>query len=466
MPVLFFALLLSNPVVANGTTKKNQMDIEPGTYQLSLWVINIDSKEEFLAAGMTSLCLPGSIIKFFPGSYLMESIETRNIPLIGTRLYQARTGQDNSCSDLYVSGEGNASLTVHDINKSISRLELRNEIGNVIVDDHFFDGNTIGRQRKGPSYTPPGALGFDLNTVNITVIPTEAGKVPNVAVNPTNNAVQIVNTAQTSASNATTIEIKQINDTTYKIMGFISVDGSPVSKRFSLQDPALFAGGVLKSILEEKEIEVTGKVKRGTVPNDAELLAEIPGPPLNEMLTKMNHHSLNVVADNLLLAIGAERFGPPGTREKGVMAIEGFLNSLNLPMNEIEIYDGSGLSDKNRITTNFMTRFLIAISKKPWFEDFKKTFPRPGYDGTVKNLSFKDERFRIKSGRLEDVYALAGYGVDATGQDVAFTFIVNGTGAGVVPYMDQVGSEVLEYIANTTFIDSAVTPHFQSRLLH
>jgi hypothetical protein len=132
MPVLFFALLLSNPVVANGTTKKNHMDIKAGTYQLSLWVINIDSKEEFLAAGMTSLCLPGSIIKFFPGSYLMESIETRNIPLIGTRLYQTRTCQDNSCSDLYVSGGGSASLTVHDINKSISRLKLSEGLRDVV----------------------------------------------------------------------------------------------------------------------------------------------------------------------------------------------------------------------------------------------------------------------------------------------------------------------------------------------
>jgi hypothetical protein len=62
----------------------------------------------------------------------MESIETRNIPLIGTRLYQTRTGQDNSCSDLYVSGGGSASLTVHDINKSISRLKLSEGLRDVV----------------------------------------------------------------------------------------------------------------------------------------------------------------------------------------------------------------------------------------------------------------------------------------------------------------------------------------------
>jgi D-alanyl-D-alanine carboxypeptidase/D-alanyl-D-alanine-endopeptidase (penicillin-binding protein 4) len=116
-------------------------------------------------------------------------------------------------------------------------------------------------------------------------------------------------------------------------------------------------------------------------------------------------------------------------------------------MDQIVLADGSGLSDRNRVTAAFMTRYLRAVAKKPWFPVFRDSLAKPGHDGTVKELKFSDSRFRVKTGMLKDVLALAGYGVDAAGREIAFTYIVNGPGAGLLP-LDGVGSEALRYLAN------------------
>ncbi|HOP41031.1 MAG TPA: D-alanyl-D-alanine carboxypeptidase, partial [Geobacteraceae bacterium] len=83
------------------------------------------------------------------------------------------------------------------------------------------------------------------------------------------------------------------------------------------------------------------------------------------------------------------------------------------------------LARENRITARFIANYLYLISKKPWFDDFRETLPRPGMEGTVKRIGYTDQRFRVKTGSLNDVFALAGYGVNAAGREFSFAFIVN-----------------------------------------
>jgi len=146
---------------------------------------------------------------------------------------------------------------------------------------------------------------------------------------------------------------------------------------------------------------------------------------LFDILRDMNVHSRNGTAQNLAVSLGERRFGAPGTRAKGNRAVSTFLNSLDLPPEEAIIADGSGLSRGNRISAGFIAHYLYKVSKKPWFDSFRETLPRPGLEGTVKRIGYTDQRFRVKTGRLDDVFALAGYGVNAAGREFSFAFIVN-----------------------------------------
>jgi D-alanyl-D-alanine carboxypeptidase/D-alanyl-D-alanine-endopeptidase (penicillin-binding protein 4) len=393
----------------------------------------------------------GSVLKLIT---ICALIEQDLEPWVNTPLLAESTQRNGLVrGSIFFRGSGNALLTDTDLEQVTQRMVnggITRITGDIVGDDTLFETDSPLRTRVGSAYAPPCALGLDLHTVSLTLSPSLPGDFPGVALAPPNSMVRVAVSARTVSGIRNDIRITRLDDMHYKVEGNLPVGSAPVSARFPLDDPALYAAGTLKTLLEEAGIKVEGMVRKGKTPDDAVVLADIPGPPMKAVLRDMNHHSLNVVADNLLLALGAERFGPLGTREKGVRAVEEFLVGLDLPMDEVEIYDGSGLNDKNRVTANFMAQFLHKISKKPWFEEFKTTLPRAGYDGTVKNLPFRDERFRVKSGRLEDVYALAGYGVDGAGKDVAFCFIVNGPGVGMLPNMDQIGADVLRAIATET----------------
>jgi hypothetical protein len=146
---------------------------------------------------------------------------------------------------------------------------------------------------------------------------------------------------------------------------------------------------------------------------------------LFDILHDMNVHSRNGTAQNLAVSLGERRFGAPGTRAKGNRAVCNFLNSLDLPPGEAIIADGCGLDRGNRMSAGFIAQYLYQVSKKPWFDSFRETLPRPGLEGTVKRIGYTDQRFRVKTGRLDDVFALAGYGVNSSGREFSFAFIVN-----------------------------------------
>jgi D-alanyl-D-alanine carboxypeptidase len=209
-------------------------------------------------------------------------------------------------------------------------------------------------------------------------------------------------------------------------------------------------GTVRKVVTVRKAVTVKGKKRRRSRKKTYTLArhsVEIRDKQeLFEILHDMNVHSRNFTAQNLANSLGEERFGSPGNRTKGNKAVCSFLNSLDLPSEEAIIADGCGLTRENRITTHFIAHYLYQVSKKPWYESFRETLPRPGMEGTVKRIGYTDERFRVKTGSLNDVFALAGYGINAAGREFSFAFIVNAT-KGLVSDKRHCRGELLRLLA-------------------
>jgi len=268
---------------------------------------------------------------------------------------------------------------------------------------------------------------------------------PQVTVEPPCDAVRLAVEARTVATVTNGIKVVQLDDTSYRVPGNIAADSAPLKWRFSLYDPALYAAGVLNASLKQIKVKIEGHARKGRAPGNASLLMEIEGPELHKLLRDMNFNSLNVVADNLLLLLGADEYGAPGTREKGLKAVNDFLATLGLPIGEAAIADGSGLSEENRVTARFMAEYLGKAAKKRWFRSFYDSLPRAGLDGTLREIGYKNERFRVKSGSLENTFALAGYGVDAKGREIVFAYIVDVPGATVMN-LERSGAEVMRYL--------------------
>ena len=445
--ILLITLCVSSVVNAEGSLENN-LNL-PRSAQWGLHVIEAKRGREVLQEGTLPQgpLTPASLVKLCTAGAVSESASLGAETML---LHDGDIVDGTLDGNLYLYGKGNALLTADDMQRvthALVQKGIRRVKGAVVGDSSYFDTKGLERTRKGAGHAPAGALGLDLHTVAVSVIPTEPGKPPKVTVEPPNASVKLAVSATTIARGNGSISITQIDDTSYRVTGNIPTARGAMKRRFPLADPARYAAETFKTILRQEGITVEGGVGSGKPPADANLLVEIPGPPLKEILGRMNTNSLNVVADNLLLALGAEKYGAPGTLEKGVRAVTEFLQSLDLPMNEVKNADGSGLSSENRVTARFMAEYLQRVSRKPWFRDFCESLPRAGIDGTLKDLGYRNERFRVKSGRLENVYSLAGYGVDAKGREIAFAFIVNTPGASAMN-LEQTGADVMRYLAS------------------
>lgn len=194
-------------------------------------------------------------------------------------------------------------------------------------------------------------------------------------------------------------------------------------------DYAEHGGTLQKVVTVRKAVTVKGKKRRKKRKKSYQLASRSvkirDKQELLDILRDMNVHSRNGTAQHFADSLGGQRFGSPATHAKGNRALSSFLDSLDSSAGEPIIADGCGLARENRITSRFIANYLYLISKKPWFEDFRETLPRPGMEGTVKRIGYTDQRFRVKTGSLNDVFALAGYGVSAAGREFSFAFIVN-----------------------------------------
>jgi D-alanyl-D-alanine carboxypeptidase/D-alanyl-D-alanine-endopeptidase (penicillin-binding protein 4) len=425
----------------------------PATARWGLVAVDLNTGKELVQLGnsLAEPLAPGSLVKLFIAGALLDHRQAAKGLALNTTIFRDGVIQEGTLfGNLYIKGRGNALLTSTDLKRVVNKvaeLGIRRISGNIIADDGFFEVNGLERSRTGAGYAPVGALGLDLHTVGVTVTSTESGKAPLVKVEPTNQAVRVAVSARTTVAANNTLEIVQIDDTSYRVAGNIPLDASPVKQRFSLRETALYTAGVLKAELLQGGIKVTGAVKKGKLPSDANSLAEIPGPDIHALLRDMNVHSLNVMADNLLLLLGAEKYGEPGSREKGLKGLSVFLDSFDLTKDKVVVVDGSGLRDENRVTAGFLTHYLRIVEQKKWFPSFYESLPRCGLDGTAKNIGYRNERFRVKTGRLENAFGLAGYGVDGMGREIAFTYIINVPAGGAMMPLDQIGTEVLRYLA-------------------
>jgi D-alanyl-D-alanine carboxypeptidase/D-alanyl-D-alanine-endopeptidase (penicillin-binding protein 4) len=168
-----------------------------------------------------------------------------------------------------------------------------------------------------------------------------------------------------------------------------------------------YAGELLAAFLREEGIDVTGEVRRSEEDPEAvpPFYVHRSAWTLGELLEKMFRFSNNFMANQIFLAMGASRFGPPATPEKARRAVGRFLASAGV--GGLHVEEGSGLSRRTRITARQMIRVL---------ERF-----RPH-----RRLLECRQGACTKTGTLHDVKSLAGYLGPDGGNPVSFVILLNG----------------------------------------
>lgn len=202
---------------------------------------------------------------------------------------------------------------------------------------------------------------------------------------------------------------------------------------------AYFAA-VFQVLWRELGGSLKGEVKPGLAADDASLLMEWQSPPLAEVVRDINKFSNNVMARQLLLTLGSGD-GKPASYARGAARIRQWLQDQGLAANELQIENGSGLSRNERIAARSMARILLAAYSSRIMPDLMASLPIVGVDGTMRNRLKQSQvagQAHIKTGTLNDVRAVAGYVLAASGKRyVVVAFVNHGRAAESRAMLDQ-----------------------------
>jgi D-alanyl-D-alanine carboxypeptidase/D-alanyl-D-alanine-endopeptidase (penicillin-binding protein 4) len=327
--------------------------------------------------------------------------------------------------------------------------ELRNRglssvDGDLLIDDSYFEltadrpGSFDGQPLRVYNVIP-SALLVNFQSVRFSFSPDAAtGHVQIVAdPMPTNlkisNRLKLARGGCRGYQNGVAITVGDMDSRNPVIFsGSLAENCREYSMSRSVLQPATYTYGVFKTLWEANGGQITGGVGSQTAPADREPFVSFASPPLADVIRSVNKFSNNIMARQLLLTLGAELIGPPGTVEKGREAIGLVLASRGLALIDLHVENGAGLSRETRISARDLGRVLLDASDSPYQAEFISSFALGGLDGTLRRRFTQDDlrgRVHLKTGRLDDVFAMAGYVYSRSGRKFIVVGMQNSKGA-------------------------------------
>lgn len=176
-----------------------------------------------------------------------------------------------------------------------------------------------------------------------------------------------------------------------------------------------------------------GEVRDGAVPPNARLVAEWESASLSDVIRDINKYSNNVMARQLLLTMASQLTTQPASAANGAALVRTWLAGKGIDAPELVIENGSGLSRNERMAAATMGGLLDAAFRSPVMPEFIASMPFAGNDGTMRSR-VKDRSVaghaHVKTGMLNDVRAIAGYVLAASGRRYIVVCFVNHPNAG------------------------------------
>lgn len=197
--------------------------------------------------------------------------------------------------------------------------------------------------------------------------------------------------------------------------------------------PERFGVAAVAALWAELGGKVEGVARPGTTPSDAAPLLTATSPPLADVVREMNKWSSNVIARQLLAALGATDAASPDMVAGGAALTRTLLDAAGIGTDGLLVENGSGLSRSESVSARTLGEILLAAWRRPYMPEFIAALPVAGVDGTARGR-LQDSQARghahIKTGSINGVRAMAGYVLDRNGRRHAVAMLVNDAAAG------------------------------------
>ncbi|MEK7207313.1 MAG: D-alanyl-D-alanine carboxypeptidase/D-alanyl-D-alanine-endopeptidase [Pseudomonadota bacterium] len=333
--------------------------------------------------------------------------------------------------DLYLKGYGDPYLVMEYFWRFLRGLRaagIEEIAGDLVLDQSYFarepgefDGQTLRAYN-----VLPNALLVNFQAVNFRFIPQPGASRVHIFADPLPANLEVVNRVTLSQAPcrgwAHNLGLKlqhQGNDTKVIFSGTYEADCGDNELFRVVSEPAPYTLGMFKMLWSELGGRFAGGVREGRAPEKARLLHSVDSPPLAGIIRAINKYSNHVRTRQLVLTMGAEKAGPPGTTEGGIQVVRDWLKRRGLNFPELKLENGAGLSREESISARHLGEVLLAGWQSPYMPEFISSFPISAMDGTLRRRfsgTDMEGQLHLKTGSLNDVRTLAGYVLDQQGR--------------------------------------------------
>ena len=403
------------------------------TASLGLLVQEVGSDKPLLTLNDDVPRNPASVMKVVTTSVALEELGPDHVWMTDV-LVDGPIAAGRLQGNLVLRGGGDPFLTIESFWRLLRELRFRGieEIaGDVLIDNGRFQvtaenpGDFDGRPYR--SYNAlPNAMLLNFSTTRFLFHPDPASGTVAITADPPGSRLELVNQLKLTDG--------KCKGEHYRLLMHVErrSDGSKVS--FSGDYPAScgdfeigrsvldslpMVSGAFETMWGELGGRILGKVRIGDTPANARRLYRHVSRTLGELIRDMNKWSNNVMTRMLLLTLGAERGGEPGTELKGEAAVKDWMTRQGIDATSLAIENGAGLSRTASITPRALGDLLITVWRSPLMPEFIASLPIAGTDGTMRKRFRSGPlsgRMHIKTGLIDNVRAMAGFVLSRTGK--------------------------------------------------
>jgi len=218
-----------------------------------------------------------------------------------------------------------------------------------------------------------------------------------------------------------------------------------ISFTVTMLNPPLVVAGAFERACTASGIHVQGGIRIARAPDNIRELAAYERP-LHELVTLCNKNSDNFIAEHVMKILGAYCCGNTQCNVHAYRTVVALLDSLGIGSNGCVLFDGSGLSRRNRVTVASIIGLLRYCARQSWGDSFFETFAIAGQDGTLQRRmkgTAAEGNLRGKTGTHRNVSGLAGIVRSRGGERLLFATLWNGGNVGFYKRLENQLGEVL-----------------------
>ncbi len=350
--------------------------------------------------------------------------------------------------NLILKGAGDPSLTTADLIQMANRVKragIHQINGRIVLDNHIFDDRRIGYGWECddlPYYYAAGNGGLNVNhnLMRVQVLPgRRAGEPVHVFTKPLRTYFAVENHAVTAQAGDPShlVVTRKMGRDVLVVSGRLAMNLSPDQYRptvITVNNPARYVGLLFCHILTHDDMSgLTNRSRSkpayviGTTPASAHLLATHYSVALSRLLQLMNRPSDNFIAECLLKTVGAV-VSHKGSDASGIADEMRWFSTLELPVDQINVVDGSGLSRHDLVTPHFFCDLLSDMRLSSNVFTYVESLPVAGRSGTLKyrmHGTLAAGNCTAKTGSLDHVSTLSGYVTTKDGEPLCFSILLN-----------------------------------------